>query len=1023
MARPQGASTTRSQIWPCPLPYPDAVWPAPSGQRRRPSGHWALARRRLVNLAVAALDFIHGGCRRWLVPPLQRWRPLNDLQRAHVARVEELVGRWGRVEVNNLDIGHKGPELEHFVRAMQEHCRTLDHDLHRYSSSARRVVGVPDRGFLVPDPARLAFPDQLEGCVLEDHLEPYLYAAFLEPDTLCGGPPRQPTRARPRFRGQRADLLKIFEKWAVAGRFGTVRACRVPAGCAAQVAAVRKTEEEDRQILDERGQNSVEDRVGEGPSKHLPAGPLLLDMHLERSVRAVLGTKDRKHFYHQFGATPSRTARTAVGVPFRGRELAGLPGCDALEPDGLYYGCFAGLGMGDHAAVDFALGGHEQLLAEAKVLTESNWVRGDRALPGGPELVEVIIDDLVVVEKVRRDVRLEDLPADERPDVKLFDRAEAGYLAGRMPGAPAKDKIGHLTLTVGGLEVDGERGIGGTPRDRVLPLAYLSMVAGSLREITPEFADVLGGCWTSVFLSRRPLLVALDKIYHVTGPKRQDGVHFPRGAASELIVAAALGPLAVSDMRVPYSRDLYSTDASPSGGGVTVHRDCLSPEIADELWRHRDRRGGYSRLEAPAVELAQAYGVMDEVGPSFGSEDWSASKKQFLRGEGPAPPGLASRPLAQRWDILSVGGVDVDFPSYASMAGLAVGPVVSRKRREFYDILDDRFLEWLLFLVNARRVRCWLWCPSRRLEAPRAAGAAGPEQVARWHYVLRRAARLGDAVAVVLPKQGTSQIEASFTGTPWRRARAQYCRWGGPHNLHLDIIASNLELAELHRPCAGCGAVEAAHLGPRRGGTEGRAWWPAVAGSLLGAVREFLATTMAAPPEPPGFQTPWSNGASRGPGWSTLMQWTWQRESHINILEAAAERRLVRHLCREKVVGRVNVLEDSRVTILSGAKGRSSSRALKAQLGLSMPYQVGGGLYLGRHYTPSALMTADAPSRNRELPAPSADLPPWMGPDGEVEVLREWMRVPAGGESADGMGAYRAACVVAGPEIQVQRRW
>jgi len=110
-------------------------------------------------------------------------------------------------------------------------------------------------------------------------------------------------------------LLPIFERWTAVGRFAVIPAEGVRRGELTQVAAVAKTPTEDRQILDERGPNSVEDRLAEGAARHLPSGPLLLDVHLEPSERLVLGAVGRKHFYHQFLVSTSRAHRTPIWGP------------------------------------------------------------------------------------------------------------------------------------------------------------------------------------------------------------------------------------------------------------------------------------------------------------------------------------------------------------------------------------------------------------------------------------------------------------------------------------------------------------------------------------------------------------------------------------------------------------------------------------------------------------------------------------------------------------------------------------
>ena len=360
----------RSPTWPCPLPFPEAFGSCPGAGRRRRRACWVDARRRLLNLIVAGLNFAAGEYRPWIPPSLRVWRPLSDEQWRHIHWLEVLVGRWGRTQVQNLEIGRKGEEIASYVRLLSAHAKTMHLDLTSYSSETRKVAGTPHRGFLPVVAERLAFPSFLEGCPLAELLGPYTCGLYEEPKILRAGPPRRHTASRPVFRGSPASLLPMFERWAKVGRFTTVEADGVARGDVTQVAAVAKPALEDRQLLDERGHNSVEDRLREGASKHLPSGALLLDVHLKPSERLALAAVDRKHFYHQFIASASRGRRTPVGAPLKGAVLQHLPGCRHLKADRLYYGCFQGLGMGDHAAVDFALEAHENALEFEGLLNE-----------------------------------------------------------------------------------------------------------------------------------------------------------------------------------------------------------------------------------------------------------------------------------------------------------------------------------------------------------------------------------------------------------------------------------------------------------------------------------------------------------------------------------------------------------------------------------------------------------------------------------------------------------------------------
>ena len=89
----------------------------------------------------------------------------------------------------------------------------------------------------------------------------------------------------------------------------------------------------------------------------------------------------------------------------------------------------------------------------------------------------------------------------------------------------------------------------------------------------------------------------------------------------------------------------------------------------------------------------------------------------------------------------------------------------------------------------------------------------------------------------------------------------------------------------------------------------------------------------------------------------------------------------------------MNMLLDSRVTIGSQAKGRSSSRKLRRGLRGDLPYVLGGNLYLGFHFAASRLNPADDPTRDVPLRAPVRPLPQWLSASagGELGLAEEVM--------------------------------
>ena len=75
---------------------------------------------------------------------------------------------------------------------------------------------------------------------------------------------------------------------------------------------------------------------------------------------------------------------------------------------------------------------------------------------------------------------------------------------------------------------------------------------------------------------------------------------------------------------------------------------------------------------------------------------------------------------------------------------------------------------------------------------------------------------------------------------------------------------------------------------------------------------------------------------------------------------------------------RVYGLQDSRVNLGAGAKGRSPSQSLNRLLCRSGPVIWGRGLYPRSDHVPTRSMRADDPSRERPVRPRRAPIPPWL---------------------------------------------
>ena len=77
----------------------------------------------------------------------------------------------------------------------------------------------------------------------------------------------------------------------------------------------------------------------------------------------------------------------------------------------------------------------------------------------------------------------------------------------------------------------------------------------------------------------------------------------PAAARDELLLLLVFAPLLVSDIRAPVSRVVTACDASPwACAGVETE---LAESVVRELWRFRDRKGGYVRCETPFEALVR----------------------------------------------------------------------------------------------------------------------------------------------------------------------------------------------------------------------------------------------------------------------------------------------------------------------------------------------------------------------------------------------------------------------------------
>ena len=289
------------------------------------------------------------------------------------------------------------------------------------------------------------------------------------------------------------------------------------------------------------------------------------------------------------------------------------------------------------------------------------------------------------------DARLPDACFTGRPDRLAIWQALQAYSKWGWPVSEDKVVSDTTTDTVLGGEVDGEVGSVGSPMGRRFVLMILLLYASRLQWVSAYLVESLLGNVTFSFLFRRPLLAVLQTIFSSAEDDRSKLRPLSRAAAGELTLAALLLPLAQSDLRAPALPGVWSVDASPDGGGIT-HAAASSGQ-ARELFRLREKRGGYSKLESPARCALREQGLLGRPGSS-------QEEALFPAVEDPR------RPLAFVFDFLEVFAGSAILSTAVSRLGISVGPPIEIRVSRWYDLTDTRVCEWLIWLVTERRIRC-----------------------------------------------------------------------------------------------------------------------------------------------------------------------------------------------------------------------------------------------------------------------------------------------------------------------------
>ena len=211
--------------------------------------------------------------------------------------------------------------------------------------------------------------------------------------------PEDPPRVSVRATSE--EKVKLYRKMTECGRLTFLRCGEVEPAYASGLFGVVKDLSRDRLIMDSRPANGREQGLNHWCGC-LANAALLGGTELEPYEDLRLSGQDIKDLFYQFVVGHPRACRNALVGKLTAAEARAIFGDSlSIPPEGGYAG-LSTMAMGDLCAVEFAQAAHISVMLHCKALHPSELLRGKSVMPRGPFMLGLVIDDLVMLEKVVR---------------------------------------------------------------------------------------------------------------------------------------------------------------------------------------------------------------------------------------------------------------------------------------------------------------------------------------------------------------------------------------------------------------------------------------------------------------------------------------------------------------------------------------------------------------------------------------------------------------------------------------------
>ena len=866
---------------------------------------------------------------------------------------------------------------------------------------------------------------------ISDYLSDGLIMPFLEPASIRSG---VDMGDRPKIRDQPETLLALSKKWDEKGLL-LIHKDPIPAGGLTRIFNAYKSVDQDRQIGDRRGMNSLESKVP-GPSSSLPSGCDVTDLCLDPSKEKLLvSITDRRDFYHQISVTRSKAIGNTVGPPvplamlddlaalsaFRDASRSGRyrreaqgdklgVACDhpsllVAPPDDHVWIAFNSVLQGDHIGVEVATDGHSNLLRSYGLLSDGERLSADTPLRSSSRLEGLCIDDYFCVS-----VEPKDADPKSSGAYKAYHKAQQAYRDKGLLGSPHKDIVAQESGKTIGAFINSsqdarKRGLCtvGAPPEKRVALSFLTLMLCQLMYTSDSLHLCLLGAWVSVLAYRRPLMAILQKSFSVVNQNDFDRdrprlVQLSRQVANELVLLSVLMPFAVFDLAAEYMEEIFCTDASSTKGAI-----CSAPcskGLHEVLWRSCKSKGSYTRLLSPIETVLANLGEFEP---------------EKLMPECVDPP----RPLCYTFDFIEVFAGAALITAELVEMGVSCGPPLDLSNSREYNLESVRVMMWITYLVTAGLLKAFFLCPPcttfsiMRRPALRDAffphGFNPSDSQTRIGNILAHRALQLMKVGWVFDAVG--MIEQPFSSKmknlpAWKSierlsevcaVRTDSCRFGSVHQKGFRLMGLRINMDRLNKRCQ-CTQKHVVVQGQHNKASA--TYTRELAFNIALCFRDAIYLQKrriqgALDLNVKGLENQLVNDVAVSSDWKVLNSWTFKKQSHINILEMASVLRLANKLADRKKSLRVVNLVDSFVVRGAASKGRSASLGLSPIIRRLNAVCVASFLFFTLPFVPTRLNVSDDPTRSVQLRTKLSSISDGMSQEdfydlAAISGLRRW---------------------------------